>query len=91
MGEHGLGRWAAKGPMGAYDKVLRAKGVRFGRVLGAYPALSIWAIMIFYAIVTGWVVHYVVSSMTGAFLHVFVAVAPVAVARIRVEGDHADS
>ncbi len=68
MGEYGLGRWAAKGPMGAYDKVLRAKGLRFGRVLGAYPALSIWAIMVFYAIVTGWVIRYVVSSMTGAYL-----------------------
>lgn len=68
MGEFGLGRWAAKGPMGAYDKVLRSKGFRFGRLLGAYPAMTIWAIMIFYAIVTGWVVHYFVVSVTGAYL-----------------------
>ncbi len=67
MGEYGLGRWAAKGPMGAYDKVLRPKGLRFGRLLGAYPALSIWAVMVFYAIVTGWVIHYFVTSMTGAY------------------------
>lgn len=68
MGEFGLGRWAAKGAMGAYDKVLRARGLRFGRLLGAYPVVTIWAIMIFYAIVTGWVVHYVFTSVTGAYL-----------------------
>ena len=68
MGEYGLGRWAAKGPIGAYDTVLRAKGLRFGRLLGAYPAVSIWAVMVFYAIVTGWVLHYFFASMTGAYL-----------------------
>ncbi len=68
MGEYGLGRWAARGPMGAYDKVLRPRGLRFGRLLGAYPAATIWAIMIFYAIVTGWVIHFVFTSVTGAYL-----------------------
>ena len=68
MGEYGLGRRAARGPMGAYDNVLRAKGLRFGRLLGAYPTLAVWAVMIFYAIVTGWVVHYFFTSVTGAYL-----------------------
>ena len=68
MGEFGLGRWARKGPMGAYDQVLRARGHNWGRWLGAYPAITVWVIMTFYAIVTGWVVHYFVASMTGAYL-----------------------
>ena len=37
MGEFAFGRWAEKGAVGAYDKVLKMKGLGFGRILGAYP------------------------------------------------------
>ena len=37
MCEYGLGRWAGKGAVGAFDKVLRLRGLKFGRLLGAYP------------------------------------------------------
>ena len=50
MGEFGLGRWAGSGPMGAFDKILRGKGLRFGRVLGAYPVLALVSVMVFYAV-----------------------------------------
>ena len=67
MGEFGLGRWSGSGPMGAFDKILRGKGKRFGRVLGAYPVLAILGVTIFYAIVVGWVVRYLVASISGAY------------------------
>ncbi len=67
MGEYGLGRWAGSGPMSAFDKILRGKGLRFGRVLGAYPVLAALCILMFYGIVTGWVVRYLVASISGAY------------------------
>ena len=68
VGEFGFGRWAKKGAMGAYDKVLRLKGLRFGRGLGAYPVLATWGVLIFYAIVAGWVLRYLFSSFGGGWI-----------------------
>jgi len=70
MGEFAFGRWAQRGAMGAYDKALREKGLGFGRFLGAFPILTLLGVLIFYLIVTGWVLRYLVSSVSGAFLHV---------------------
>jgi NSS family neurotransmitter:Na+ symporter len=68
MGEFAFGRWANKGAMGAYDKALKERGLGFGRLLGAYPILTLLGVLIFYLIVTGWVLRYFISSLTGAFL-----------------------
>ena len=68
MEEFAFGRWAKRGAMGAYDKVLQEKGLGFGRLLGAYPVLMILGVLIFYAIVTGWVIRYLASSVTGSFM-----------------------
>ena len=68
MCEYGLGRWAGKGAVGAFDKILRLRGLRFGRLLGAYPVLNASCVFIFYAIVTGWVLKYIYASTTGAYL-----------------------
>ena len=67
MGEFGLGRWGQKGPMGTFDKVLRNRGLPFGRLLGAYPVLAGWGVLLFYAIVAGWVLHYGFASISGAY------------------------
>ena len=68
MGEFGFGRWAQRGAVGAYDKVLREKGLGFGRLLGAYPVLVLLGVFIFYLIVTGWVIRYFTSSVGGSLL-----------------------
>jgi NSS family neurotransmitter:Na+ symporter len=68
MGEFGFGRWAQRGAVGAYDRVLREKGLRFGRLLGAYPVLVLLGVFIFYLIVTGWVIRYLTSSVGGTLL-----------------------
>ncbi len=67
MGEFGLGRWGQKGAMGTFDKVLKTRGKSFGRLLGAYPVLATWCILLFYAIVAGWVLHYLFASVSGAY------------------------
>lgn len=66
MGEFAFGRWARKGAMGAYDKALAERGLRFGRLLGAYPILTLLGVLVFYLIVTGWVLRYLVSTLSGA-------------------------
>jgi NSS family neurotransmitter:Na+ symporter len=68
MGEFAFGRWAGKGAMGAYDKALKERGLGFGRLLGAYPILTLLGVLIFYLIVTGWVLRYLFSSFSGTFL-----------------------
>jgi NSS family neurotransmitter:Na+ symporter len=68
MGEFGFGRWAQRGAVGAYDKVLQEKGLGFGRLLGAYPVLVLLGVFIFYLIVTGWVIRYFTASVGGTLL-----------------------
>jgi len=68
MGEFAFGRWAGKGAMGAYEKAMKERDLGFGRLLGAYPILTLLGVLIFYLIVTGWVLRYVFSSFSGAFL-----------------------
>ncbi len=68
MGEYGLGRWAARGPMGAFDKILGTRGSRFGRLLGVYPVLTMAGVMVFYGVVAGWTLRYLAASVSGAYL-----------------------
>jgi NSS family neurotransmitter:Na+ symporter len=68
MEEFAFGRWAGKGAVGAYDKVLRERGLGFGRLLGWFPVLVLLGVLVFYLIVTGWVLRYLASSITGAIL-----------------------
>jgi NSS family neurotransmitter:Na+ symporter len=68
MEEFAFGRWAQKGAVGAYDKVLKEKGYGFGRILGAYPVLVLLGVFIFYLIVSGWVLRYLVSALSGTLL-----------------------
>ena len=68
MGEFALGRWARKGAMGAYDKLLRTRGFYAGRIIGAYPVLTVFAVLTFYTIVAGWILRYFFSSVSGSYL-----------------------
>jgi len=68
MGEFAFGRWGQRGAVGAYDKALRERGLSFGRALGAFPVLTLLGVLVFYLIVTGWVLRYLASAITGSFL-----------------------
>lgn len=54
-GEFALGRLTGTGAMGSLDYVLRQRGRRGGRVLGAIPLLGVLGIAIGYSVVVGWV------------------------------------
>jgi NSS family neurotransmitter:Na+ symporter len=70
MGEFAFGRWGGKGAIGTFDKAMKEKGLGFGRSLGAFPVLTLLGVFIFYLIVTGWVLRYFLSALTGEFLGV---------------------
>ncbi len=65
MGEFAFGRWARRGAMGAYEKLMEDRGLPYGRALGAYPVLTLLGTLIFYGIVTGWVLRYTGAAITG--------------------------
>lgn len=65
MVESGLGRYTQKGPVGAFEAIFKERGWRLGRLLGAYPVLVSLAILVFYAVVCGWVLHYFVITASG--------------------------
>ncbi|MFQ9917604.1 MAG: hypothetical protein ACLRWQ_15520 [Flavonifractor plautii] len=64
-GEFALGRLTGTGAMGSLDYVLRQRGRRGGRVLGAIPLLGVLGIAIGYSVVVGWVLRYAAGSLTG--------------------------
>lgn len=68
MGEFAFGRWGKRGAMGTFGKALQTRGLGFGRILGAYPVLTLLGVLIFYLIVTGWVLKYLLASLTGALI-----------------------
>jgi NSS family neurotransmitter:Na+ symporter len=70
MGEFAFGRWAKRGPIGAYGKVFREGGLPFGRTLGAFPVLTILGGLTFYAITTGLVLRYLWAALDGSLLQV---------------------
>ena len=67
-GEFALGRLTGTGAMGSLDYVLRQRGRRGGRVLGAIPLLGVLGIAIGYSVVVGWVLRYAAGSLTGSLL-----------------------
>ena len=67
-GEFALGRLTGTGAMGSLDYVLRQRGRRGGRVLGAIPLLGVLGIAIGYSVVVGWVLRYAAGSLTGSVL-----------------------
>ena len=67
-GEFALGRLTGTGAMGSLDYVLRQRGRRGGRVLGAIPLLGVLGIAIGYSVVVGWVLRYAAGALTGSLL-----------------------
>lgn len=65
MGEFAFGRWARRGAMGAYEKVTKERGLPLGRLLGAYPVMTLFGTLVFYSIVTGWVFRYATGALAG--------------------------
>lgn len=62
-----FGRWAETGPLGAVEKALDGKGpIKYA---GIIPILSSFAIATGYAVITGWVIRYLVGAISGAVVN----------------------
>ena len=67
MGEFAFGRSQKKGSIGAFEKVFKDRKLPFGAQVGAIPVLAQAGVLIFYAIVVGWIYKYFVLSLMGSF------------------------
>ena len=67
IGEMAFGRAMGAGPMGAFGKAteMRGKGKKLGEGLALIPVLTSFALAIGYSVVVGWILKYLVGSLTG--------------------------
>ncbi len=69
VGEFSFGRWARTGPVGAYQKALAGKTNKpIGSLFGAIPIIGSLGIAIGYSVVIGWVIRFLVGSLTGSMI-----------------------
>ncbi|NLK37546.1 MAG: sodium-dependent transporter [Epulopiscium sp.] len=69
-GEFALGRLTGTGPIGSYEYALQSRGIRGGKILGSIPLIGSLGIAIGYAIIVGWVLRFVIGSITGSLFKV---------------------
>ena len=67
IGEMAFGRAMGAGPMGAFGKAteMRGKGKKLGEGLALIPVLTSFALAIGYSVVVGWILKYLVGSLSG--------------------------
>ncbi|MEG0069051.1 sodium-dependent transporter [Cetobacterium sp.] len=68
IGEMTLGRSMETGPLGAFEKAFKQRGLKGGKVIGMIPVIGSLAIAIGYSIVVGWILRYCVTSITGTIM-----------------------
>ncbi len=71
IGEMGFGRGTRSGPIGAFGKAFKNRGLnpRVGEGLGLIPVLGSLALAIGYSVVVGWIMKYTFGAFTGATLN----------------------
>lgn len=69
-GEMAFGRAMKSGPLGAFKKATELRGSKIGEWIGLIPTLGSLALAIGYSVVVGWIIRYLVASMTGNILEV---------------------
>lgn len=70
IGEMTLGRSMKTGPLGAFEKAFKRRGIRGGGIIGMIPVLGSLAIAIGYSVVIGWILKYTLLSFTGEIISV---------------------
>ena len=65
IGEMAFGRAMRTGPLGSFDKAMKMRGIKGGKLIGMIPVLGSLGIGIGYSVVVGWFLKYLVSSFTG--------------------------
>ena len=66
MGEMAFGRAMRTGSAGAFKKALERRGKKHGEVLGIIPLLGSIGIAIGYTVIIGWLLRFLVGSLSGA-------------------------
>ncbi|MGM9535268.1 MAG: sodium-dependent transporter [Intestinibacter sp.] len=69
MGEFAFGRMTQQGPIGAFDKALKTRGKKGGKILGAIPVIGTFIIAVEYAIVVGWFIRFFAGYITGSAMN----------------------
>ncbi|MFR7348961.1 sodium-dependent transporter [Peptoniphilus sp.] len=66
--EMALGRGLKAGPRGAFLKATESRGSQAGKYIGLIPVIGSFAIAIGYTVVVGWIIRFLVGSMTGSLI-----------------------
>ena len=66
--EMALGRGLKAGPRGAFLKATESRGSKSGKYIGLIPVIGSFAIAIGYTVVVGWIIRFLVGSMTGSMI-----------------------
>ncbi|WP_020611265.1 sodium-dependent transporter [Sediminispirochaeta bajacaliforniensis] len=69
IGEMSFGRAMRTGPLGSFKKAFLRRGKKHGELLGLIPVIGSLGIAIGYAVVVGWILRFVVGSITGAVIN----------------------
>lgn len=71
VGEFAFGRWSRTGPIGSFEKALKEKSrnAKLGAYLGVIPVLGAFGIAIGYSVVVGWILRFLVGSITGSMIN----------------------
>ena len=65
-GEMAFGRAMEAGPLGAFAKATKMRNNKSGGWIGLIPTLGSLALAIGYSVVVGWIIKYMVGSITGS-------------------------
>ncbi|WFA08392.1 sodium-dependent transporter [Tissierella sp. Yu-01] len=68
IGEMSFGRAMQSGPLGACKKAMERRGKKNGDLIGLIPVIGSLGIGIGYAVVVGWIIRFLVGSITGAMI-----------------------
>ena len=66
--EMALGRGLKAGPRGAFLKATESRGSQSGKYIGLIPVIGSFAIAIGYTVVVGWIIRFLVGSLTGSMI-----------------------
>lgn len=68
IGEISFGRSVGTGPLGAFRKAVESRGKngKIGEAIGLIPVIGSLGIAIGYSVVVGWILRFLVGSITGA-------------------------
>ena len=65
VGEMAFGRAMQSGPLGAFKKAFEMRGPRLGAFIGLIPVIGSLGIAIGYSVIIGWILKFLVDSITG--------------------------